>query len=445
MTNDDPKTKYRALLINPHDIKYHREREMLNRISGVEGIENFPDLPLLCIAAFFDDQWDLTYIDEDRLRQQGRPLNYLQGDYDLALVTAMNHQAYRAYEIIDKLKRSGAYTVMGGMHASAMPEEALQHADTVVVGEGEEVIAQFIEDFKKGRPKRTYRSTGDLDLAALPPPRFDIVEDVTWYNKVSLFATRGCPRRCEFCCLRGVYGGSYRKKAPSQVADEIRRVQQIYPGAFISFADENMLADHKWGKALAKELIPLNIRWEAYCDVSVGKDEELLNLLYQSGCVELLIGFETLDVENLKMTDPWKAKNLQRYGEYIRRIQNAGIGILGCFVVGFDHDTPETFTRLRDFLCENPLFELDIAALTPMPGTPLHERLQKEGRLFNRKWDDYTWYHVNFQPMHLTPGQIHKGIKRVFEDYNKGEMLRKRREMFERIEERMPDEVGRNY
>lgn len=440
----DDSSKKRAALIHSHDMKYHREREEMNRISQVEGNENFPNLGLLSIGALFPPHWEVVYIDEDYLAQNNLPRSYLQEDFDLVCLTAMNHQAYQAYRIADHFRKRGIYTVMGGFHASALPFEALEHVDTVIKGEGERSFSTFLQDWEKGSLKRIYENDSPVDLRVLPPPLYSAVSNLAWYNKFPLFATRGCPRSCDFCCLGKLYGKSYRKKTPKQIAKEIEELKQYVDNPFISFADENMFADKEWGKSLAEELIPLNIKWEAYCDVSIAQDDLLLQLLYQSGCVELIIGFETLDKRNLESADLWKAKQRDKYGEYIRKIQSHNIGILACFVVGFDHDNKDTFENLLSFLLENPVFELDIAVLTPMPGTALYKRLKAERRLFNEKWDDYTWYHVNFAPKNLTPQEIHQGVQYVFKEYSKHEVLKIRREMFLEIEKRFPDLEGRN-
>ncbi|MCE1245759.1 MAG: B12-binding domain-containing radical SAM protein [Firmicutes bacterium] len=434
----------KAALVHPHDMKYHREREEMNAVSHVEGTENFPNLALLTIASLFGPEWELSYIDEDYLTQNGLTYSYLGENFDLVCLTAMNHQSYQAYRIADFFRKRGIYTVMGGMHASALPEEALMHVDSVIVGEGEDAFPRFLEDFMKGTPQKVYYSSGKVDLTQVPPPRFDILPNPGWFDKYPLFATRGCPRNCEFCCLGEVYGPIYRKKSPQQVADEIRMIQSIVKDPFISFADENMLADRTWSKELAKALKPLNIKWEAYCDISAARDEEMLELLRESGCVELIIGFETISKENMQTVDNWKASQIAGYPEAIKTIQSHDIGILACFVVGFDHDNEETFDNLISFLEENPVFELDIAVLTPMPGTRLHSRLKKENRLYPEKWDDYTWYHINFEPAGLKPDQIKKGIMRVFDSYSSPMMEEKRRKMFASIEARLPDENGRN-
>ncbi len=436
--------KKTAVLIQPHDPRYHREREMLNQVSGVEGIERIPNLGLLSVASCFDDSWELDFIDEDYLAQENLPRDYLHRDYHLACLTAMNHQAPRAYEIGDHFRSRGIPVVMGGMHASALPGEACAHVDTVITGEGEQVMAKFLRDLESGSPGKTYRSPGTANLASLPPPRFDLIPDPLWYDKIPLFATRGCPRKCRFCCLGQVYGPHYRKKTPRQVALEVQHARQFHPDAFITFADENMLVDRAWARQLARKLKPLNIKWEAYCDVSVGEDPELLDLLAQSGCVELLIGFETLNPRSLKEAEPWKARQIDSYGRYIRQIQQAGIGVLGCFVVGFDDDDPGTFDRLKLFLDENPLFELDIASLTPMPGTPLFDELARSGRIIDRRWHRYTWYHVNFQPMRLTPREITEGIREVFRHYNSKESQNRRRRVSGHIQSRLPHDTGRN-
>jgi len=434
----------KVALVHPHDMKYHKEREIMNAVSHVEGYENFPDLGLLSIASLFGKGWEIKYIDEDYLARNNLPRSYLDEEFDLVCLTAMNHQAYQAYRIVDHFRSRGVYTVMGGMHASALPDEAGENVDTVIVGEGEIIFRDFIKDFMWVKPKKMYRAKGNADLKSFQPPDYEIVENIEWYNKYPIFATRGCPRNCDFCCLGEVYGHKYRKKNPSQVVNEIENLKMLVPSPFISFADENMMIDKKWSKELANALKPLNIKWEAYCDVSVAEDEELLQLLRESGCVELIIGFETIDPRNLEKTEPWKAEKIKTYSESIRKIESHEIGVLACFVVGFDYDDKDTFKRLRDFLYENPVFELDIAVLTPMPGTRLHARLKKEGRLFQEKWDNYTWYHVNFEPQNLTPDEIKDGIKWVFDEYEMMKQKGKKKELYEKIASRLPDMEGRN-
>lgn len=434
----------KVALVHPHDMKYHGEREIMNAVSHVEGYENFPNLGLLSIADLFGKGWEIKYIDEDYLAQNNLPRSYLDEDFDLVCLSAMNHQAYQAYRIAKHFKSRGIYTVMGGMHASALPDEALENVDTVIVGEGEEIFSEFLKDFVWGRTRRTYKAKGNADLTLFNPPAYEIVENLKWYNKYPLFATRGCPRNCDFCCLGEVYGHTYRKKNPLQVSAEIENLKKLIPSPFISFADENMLVDKKWSKQIANALKPLGIKWEAYCDISVAEDDELLKLLRESGCVELIIGFETVDPRNMEIVEPWKAKKIKTYGEAIRKIESHEIGVLACFVVGFDFDDKDTFKKLRDFLYENPVFELDIAVLTPMPGTRLHSRLKKEGRLFDEKWDDYTWYHVNFKPENLTPQEIKDGIKWVFDKYEIMKKTTGKGDLYSKIASRFPDMEGRN-
>ncbi|MCL5035484.1 MAG: B12-binding domain-containing radical SAM protein [Chloroflexi bacterium] len=420
----------RIALVHPHSIQYHHDRDSQNIISGIDDIETFPNLALLSLASYIPGEDEAEFIDEDRLTLEGKPLAYLDEDFDLVCLTAMNHQALRAYEIADRFRSRGIPVIMGGFHASALPGEAGMHADAVAVGEGEDIFPLMLDDARKGNLKPVYTSGGKVDLSFVPPPALGLVKGLDWYTKIPLFATRGCSHDCNFCCLRKVYGPKYRKKPIDKIVEEIKMVKELLPDPFISFADENMLVDCKYGRELAKALIPLGICWECYCDSSVYKDEKMLDLLAESGCEELIIGFESVLPGSLEEACNWKREQGKNYLKAIRTIQEHGIGVLACFVVGFDHDDSGTFARLRDFIEEALPFELDAATLTPMPGTPLYERLKSEGRILSEDWRRYSWFQVNFKPKNLTPKEIMDGLEWLHKEYNSPRMRKIRRKYF---------------
>jgi radical SAM superfamily enzyme YgiQ (UPF0313 family) len=436
-------------LISPRGAERNQQNHILNTVyrklsryvSFLEDdIEFMPNLGLLTIAGFIPREHELHYIDEDYIDIRQIEKIIFDPSYDLVLVTAVNNQAVRAYEICDKFRELQVPVLLGGMHASSRPEEAKEHADFVVVGEGEDTFPEFFKDFLMGRPKEIYISAGNFDLTKTPMPRFDIINNIRRYNKMSVQATRGCPHSCKFCSIIKVYGRKFRTKTPEQVVAEIQEIHRIYPRAFISFADENMMINRQFAKDLCRALIPLKIKFEAYCDVAVYEDEELLSLLSKAGCIQLLIGYESIEEESLKEVGEWKASMRPHYEESIRVIQSYGITILALFIIGFDGDTPKTFQKLKKFLVETNMYDVDFSVLTPIPGTDFYERVRAEGRLLSEDWDMYTWQNVNYRPKQMTSRELWEGIMWLFKEFNTPEMLKRRRQYFKEIISRLRDE-----
>jgi len=422
---------------------YQRLMKFLTFIE-IEDVEFMPNLGLLTIAGCLDDHHELVYIEEDYVDESQMEPVIFDEHFDLVCLSAVNSQAYRAYEIAEIFRKRGIYTVIGGLHSSMLPEEAKEHVDTVIIGEGEDTFPVFFRDFEKGEPKPYYKSSGQFDLRLAPMPRFDIVKNITRFNKITVQATRGCPHRCEFCCLYEVYGHKYRKKSPQQIVREIEYIKKLYPHPLISFADENMLVDRKYSKELLRAIAPLDVRWEGYCDISVADDDELLQLLADSNCVLQMIGLESLNFNNLKDIAPFKAKMIDKYAEAVEKIQSYGVGVMGLFMLGFDHDDENVFMEIRDFIKQTDMFDVDFAIVCPIPGTRLYKRLKKEGRITCEDWNNYAWYNVNFQPKKLTPKQLKEGIMWLFKEFNTPEEVGRKKERFQQIYRRLyPDEIFR--
>jgi radical SAM superfamily enzyme YgiQ (UPF0313 family) len=420
-------------------------RELIPVLSFmIDDIEFIPNLGLLQVAAMAGPEHQVKYIDEDYINvQDAEPVIFEEG-YDLVALSACNNQAFRAYEIADRFRERGIPVVIGGYHPSALPEEAKAHADTVFVGEGEDTFPLFLEDFEKGQAKPFYYSRGDVDLTTLPPPRYDSIGNIARFNKLPVFATRGCPHSCDYCSVKMIYGPGYRKKRVEQVVAEIEEIKRLYPRPFpfISFGDENLLADRRWSKELVRALIPLNIRWECYADVSVAWDDELLELLHESNCVELLIGFETINRENMRMQDMFKYNSVQRYAEAVEKIQGKNVGVMGLFMFGFDQDFPDVFEKTARFIHDTGLFDVDFAVLCPIPGTKTYEELSRQGRIITRNWNRYTWIHVNYQPMNISARQLQEGLLYMFREFSSLEFLQKRKKYFRGIYQRLTEKTG---
>jgi radical SAM superfamily enzyme YgiQ (UPF0313 family) len=326
-----------------------------------------------------------------------------------------------------------------------LPDEALAHADAVVRGEGEPHWRRVVADLKRGRLARVYASEdGELyDLSRSPVPRFDLLDPEN-YNRIPVQTSRGCPHRCEFCAGSRLFGPGYRQKSVSQVIAEVEAVCEIWSRPFIEFADDNLFVDHRWGEKLLTRLAPLGVRWFAETDLSIADAPELIASLRPAGCYQLLIGLESLSGDKLRAVDPtgWKAGRRSRYVDAIRLIQDAGVTVNACFVVGLDGDTPAVFDEVRRFVDLADPLDIQVTVLTPFPGTPLFERLGREGRLDPLPfWDRCTLFDVTYEPSGMTREELRRGLYRLFADlYDADAFHRRKRRYMELIRRLRRDE-----
>lgn len=374
-----------------------------------EYFSNFLSVALPLIAGLTPKEFDIKIIDENR-----EDVDFDEA-FDVVGITAITQQATKAYQIADEFRRRGVYVVIGGIHATVLPEEAKAHADTVIVGEAEKIWPQFVADFIQEKAQPFYRENGVVDMTQSPVPRFDLLQG-KGYKSIVVQATRGCPHDCEFCASSKIYGVRYRHKTVEQVVEEIQFIKNIWERPFISFADDNMFVHRKFSKELLRALIPLDIRWSAFSDTAVAEDDELLELIRESGGVSLLIGFESVSEESLGSIGQWKQRQLKNYPKAVERIQSHGIVIQGTFIVGFDSDELSVFENIRRFLLENHVYIFNIGMLTPFPGTRLRERLAQEGRLLDTDWDNHNFFGVNFMPKQIPPAELQKNLLETFRE-----------------------------
>ena len=397
-------------------------------VSRGKVIAQLPSLSLLIIASVTPDDVEVDYVEVPDVSQ----VKELNLDYDLVAITSYSAQIYEAYELAGRYKEAGIPVVIGGTHVIAEPEEAKRYADSVVIGEAEPLWPKLIEDFRNGSLQPFYKEErpGTYDLANSPVPRYDLLEPKN-YNRITVQTSRGCPHDCEFCAGSKLFGTGFRQKPVDLVIREIKSIKEIWPKPFIEFADDNTFVDKKWSKDFLRALIPLEIKWFTETDISVADDEELMRLMYHSGCYQLLIGLESTNRASLNGIDThnWKLKRLDGYLAAINRIQSNGITVNGCFVVGLDGDTPNIFREIRDFIQKSRLLEAQVTVLTPYPGTPLYKRLKSEDRLLKDiYWDHCTMFDINFMPKNMSIEELGKGLLWLFKEiYTENEYLKRKR------------------
>lgn len=411
-----------------------------------EVIAQLPSLGLLTLAGLTPGTDTMSYHEIFDYEKDSPP----QGPFDLIAISSFTAQIEEAYQLADYYRREGVHVVMGGLHVSALPEEALSHADTIVIGEAEEVWPQIVEDARSGTLKQIYRPSHPWRLADSPIPRFELL-DPSKYNRITVQTSRGCPWKCEFCASSILIAPRYQTKPVAKVISEIRRIKSIWPRPFIEFADDNTFVDHQHSKELMRALIPEHIRFFTETDISFADDLELIKLAHEAGCKQVLIGLESpipIGLEGMEQRSNWKRKQLDRYLAAIDRIQASGITVNGCFILGLDGQTPEVFESVIDFVRQSGLYEVQITIQTPFPGTPLFARLRREGRLMSdRFWNRCTLFDQTHTPTHMSNTELRAGLIHVSQSlYNEQETHRRRERFFDRLRTRtaIPSQDGFN-
>ncbi len=361
-------------------------------------------------------------------------LDTLPDRFDLVAISSLSAQIGEAYQLADRYRELGVPVVMGGLHVTALPDEAGRHASAAIVGEGESVWPAVVRDAETGNLKRCYRAAADFDLADAPMPAYDML-DPSKYNRLIVQTSRGCPFRCEFCASSILLTRRYKQKPIEKVLAEIDRVRSLWRRPFIEFADDNAFVNRRYWKQLLPELRTRKIRWFAETDLSVQEDAELLRLMRESGCAEVLIGFESpgdWGLHGLELKSDWKLKRWQESKEAVGRIQSSGIRVNGCFILGLDGQGPEIFDRVLEFAMETGLFDVQITVQTPFPGTPLYSRLKREGRLLrDEAWETCTLFDVNFRPELMSPEELRRGFRDLGVRIYSHEFTERRRAGFE--------------
>jgi len=394
----------RLVLINPTRILedgqlYRSSRRWLIGIT----------LPYL--AALTPPDWDIRIVDECF-----EPVDFDE-PCDLVGISFMSHHAARAYQIADGFRARGVPVVMGGFHASAVPQEALTYCDAVVVGEAEKVWSDLLADVKAGCLRPIYQATSFHDMKGLPPPRYDLL-DMSRYrmpaveNFLPVQTSRGCPFNCRFCEVTRLYGHTYRFRPVEEVVQEIEGMG----GRFIYFVDDNIAANRRRARVLFRALKPLKINWTGLINMFTGKDVELLDLMVESGCKHVNIGMESINPASLaEMNKP--INQVEDYRLILRNLRERGIFFSVNLVLGLDSDTPESFAETVAFLRQEKVPMAFMFILTPRVGTALREDMEEEGRILHNDWRQYAGWSCVYQPVELSPDELEAAFWRTYQKF----------------------------
>ncbi len=404
-------------------------------ISRGHVIASLPSLSLLTIAALTPREVELEYVEVPHIMDfNTRRLPH----YDAVAISSYSAQMHEAYILADILRGRGTKVILGGPHVTALPQEASAHADAIVLGEAEPHWARLIEDLSAGRLQCSYGGQGGelYDLAQAPIPRFDLLDPEN-YNRIPVQSSRGCPHNCEFCAGSRNFGPGFRQKSVGQVVRELETISQTWDRPFIEFADDNLFVNPAWGQELLDRITPLGTRWFAETDISIADHPDLLRSLRPAGCYQLLIGLESLSRDSLGRIEStgWKAGRVDGYVDAVRAIQDHGVTVNACFIVGLDGDTPAVFDDIRRFDEAARPLEIQVTVLTPFPGTALFGRLQREGRLDPAPfWNKCTLLDITYEPVGMTREQLRNGLHDLFKDiYNEQAFTRRKRQYAELV------------
>lgn len=412
-------------------------------------IASLPSLGLLTLAGMTDPTRHQRLYREvpDRAAFAALPR-----EVDLVVISSFSAQIFEAYELADSYRARGILVAMGGLHVTSLPDEALAHCDAISIGEGEVTWPQLLADAEAGTLSRRYDARGrEFDLSQSPMPAFELL-DRRKYNRLTVQTSRGCPHRCSFCAGSILLTSRYKQKPMERVLAEIDRICELWPRPFIEFADDNSFINRPYWQELLPELEKRDLRWFTETDLSVADDPALLRSIAKAGCRELLIGLESpvaAGLDGLELRANWKLKRQESALAAVKRIQDHGIRVNGCFIVGLDEHDSSIFAAVANFAQEAGLYDVQVTLPTPFPGTPFLAQLRREGRLLaDCAWDRCTLFDLLFTPRRMSPDELTQGFRDLVEQLYSAEATQRRRAVFNtqlrrwrRREARMESEV----
>ncbi|AEU37316.1 B12-binding domain-containing radical SAM protein [Granulicella mallensis] len=374
----------------------------------------FPPLGLATLAAYLRPE-DHAVISDEHVE----PLQ-LDDAPELVVIQVYITNAYRAYRTADLYRSRGAFVCLGGLHVTALPEEAAVHADCIFLGPGEQTFPFFLKDFRAGRPERIYTSTTGRTLDRVPPIRRDLIRRASYLVPNSIVVTRGCPQHCDFCYKDAFFQGG-KGFYTQRVDDALAEIARL-PGRHLYFLDDHLLGDRRFSEALFEGMKGMRRLFQGAATVDSILRGNLIEHAAEAGLRSLFVGFETLTPDNLRRSN--KRQNLGRdYKAVADRLHSLGIMINGSFVFGMDDDGEDVFRRTVDWAVERGITTATFHIQTPYPGTQLHARMEREGRMLTRDWNLYDTRHVVYQPTRLRPEALKDGYDWAYREFYRWESI----------------------
>ncbi len=329
--------------------------------------------------------------------------------FDLVGITAATFTSERAFALAAEFRKRDSRVVLGGVHPTIMPDECLNHADAVVIGEAEYAWPEILRDAEKGKLEKVYRAEKLTDMNDVPMPRRDLLDEQSWFATVQ--ATRGCPNSCKYCYLPSVSWREFRKRAPELVQEEVRQLKQ----KLLFFVDDNIFADRAYALDVFRRIAPLRKVWSIQAPTTIGDDDELLDAMAAAGCFNLQIGFQSFNRRSL--TEAGVSHNIvEKYRKLVGKLHDRNILATGFFIFGFDPDGPDSFEGTVGMIRDINLDDANLYILTPYPGTELHAQYEREGRLLpGKERFKFGWSHAVFRPKLMAPEELERGVQRAYD------------------------------
>jgi len=384
----------KILLIMPHP---NPKKNFLNKFS-------YPCLTLQQVSAITPKEHSVEIIDE---RYKDIDFNK---NYDLVGISCLTYNSLRGYKISNEFRKQGVPVVLGGYHPTLLPDEAKQHADSIVIGEAELTWPQLLKDLENRKLKPFYKADKLVESELIPPARHDI--GIYTYME-AIQASRGCPTGCEFCAMQKVEGARFRGRLVDHIINEMKTIKS----KVIFFADASLTISPSYSKSLFREMSPLNKKFHCFGNINVlSRDDELLKISSEAGVYKWYMGVESISQENINQAGK-QTNKVENYEKAIKKIRDHGMNVVGFFMFGFDNDTPDTFHETLKAMYEWDLDEVSFSIVTPYPSTRLFERLEKEGRITSYDWSRYAEGTVNFKPKKMTEKELFEGIREIAAEF----------------------------
>lgn len=376
-----------------------------------------PPLNLAIIAGLTPSNWDITLVDENV-----EDVDFTK-HYDLVGISSMTANSRRAYEIADSFRLNKIPVVFGGPHASVCPDEVSEHADSVVVGEAEPVWNGLLDDLLNNKLKKIYKANVKVSISNFGMPKRELFNKESYLSINTIQTSKGCPYKCSFCSIASRFGGKYGMKPLADVITEVEELEDKNMPIF--FVDDNFLVNRTRSKKLLTELKRLNIKWWSQADITIKNDPDMLDLMRESGCIKVVVGFESISLGSIEAINKNQNK-IEDYVEFVKTLRNHGILVNSSFAFGTDFDNENVFIDTFNFLKENEIIFATFNILTPLPGTQLFHQLKNENRLVDLNWDNYDMGHPVFKTKYISEQKLKEGYDWICHEFYSFQEISKR-------------------